>query len=79
MSTKAQLIERLASMPDDAVIAIPVLWTKEAAEDLWEYSSEDELTLTDEQWQEVVDRFEDADFYDEDALLDTIKEVLEEL
>ena len=79
MSTKAQLIERLASMPDDTVIAIPVLWSKAAAEDMWEYANEEELTLTDEQWAEVVDRFEDAEFYDEDALLDTIKEVLEEL
>ena len=78
MSTKTQLIERLSKMPDDAVIAVPVLWTKEAAEDQWEYMNEVELTLTPEQWQDVVDRYENAEFYDEEALLDTIKEVLEE-
>lgn len=78
MSTKAQLIERLAAMPDDAVIAVPVLWTKASAEDQWEYVHEDALTLTDDQWAEVVNRYEDADFYDEEALVDTIKEVLDE-
>lgn len=78
MATVAQLIENLSKMPADAVIAVPVLWTKEDAEDQWEYLSEEELTLTPEQWQEVVSRYETAEFYDEEAFIDTIKEVLEE-
>ena len=78
MSTKAQILKRLASLPDDAVIAVPSIWVKDSAEDLWEYQNDEALTLTDDQWSEIVHRFEDADFYDEEALLDTIREVLEE-
>ena len=78
MSTKAEIIKRLSTLPDDAVIAVPSIWVKDSAEDLWEYNNDEALTLTDDQWSEIVDRFENADFYDEEAMLDTIKEVLEE-
>lgn len=78
MSTKAQIIERLKSLPDDAVIAVPTIWVKSSAEDMYNYMQEEEIEFTDDQWSEIVHRFEDADFYDEEALLDTIREVLEE-
>lgn len=78
MSTKAQIIERLGSLPDDAVIAVPSIWVKESAEDLYEYANDKEITLTDEQWSEVVDRFENAEFYDDEAMIATIDEVLED-
>ena len=45
---------------------------------MYNYMQEEEIEFTDDQWREIVHRFEDADFYDEEALLDTIKEVLEE-
>lgn len=78
MSTKAQLIERLSKMSEDTIIAVPVLWTKDAAEDQWNYMRDEEIELTNEQWAEVVKRYETADFYDEEAMIDTIREVLGE-
>lgn len=77
MSTKAEIIERLSSLPDDAVIAVPSIWVKESAEDVYEYVNDTEITLTDTQWYEVVERFENAEFYDDEAMVATIDEVLE--
>lgn len=77
MSTKAEIIQRLGSLPDDAVIAVPSIWVKESAEDLYEYANDEELTLSDTQWKEVVERFENAEFYDDEAMIATIDEVLE--
>ena len=56
MSTKAQLLKRLETIPEDAIIAVPVLWTKASAEDAWEYMNDEALTLTDDQWEEVVNK-----------------------
>lgn len=78
MSTKAELIKRLETIPDDAVIAVPVLWTKESAENAWEYMNDEALTLTDDQWEEVANKYEGSEFYGDEDMLDTIREVLEE-
>ena len=78
MSTKAQLLKRLETIPEDAIIAVPVLWTKASAEDAWEYMNDEALTLTDDQWEEVVNKYEGAEFYGDEDLLATIDEVLEE-
>lgn len=78
MSTKAELIKRLETIPDDAVIAVPVLWTKESAENAWEYMNDEALTLTDDQWEEIANKYEGSEFYGDEDMLDTIREVLEE-
>lgn len=78
MSTKAQLLERLESIPEDAIIAVPVLWTKASAEDAWEYMNDEALTLTDDQWEEVVNKYEGSEFYGDEDLIETIREVLED-
>lgn len=78
MTTKAQLMGRIVHMHDSEVIAVPVLWTKAAAENLWEYAHDKELTLTKEQWESIVERYEHAEFYGDDAMLETIEEVLAE-
>lgn len=77
MSTKAEILKRLEDVADDQIIAVPVIRTKEIAEDLWEYSEDEEITLTQEQWAEVVKNFEDAEFYDDEALVETIRQVVE--
>jgi len=78
MSTKEQLLKRLESIPEDAIIAVPVLWTKESAEDAWEYMNDEALTLTDDQWEEVVNKYEGSEFYGDEDLIETIREVLED-
>ena len=78
MSTKKQLLKRLESIPEDAIIAVPVLWTKASAEDAWEYMNDEALTLTDDQWEEVVNKYEGSEFYGDEDLIETIREVLED-
>lgn len=78
MSTKAQIIERLDSLPADALIAVPAIWTKDSVEDLWEYANDKPLTLTDEQWADVIREFETGEDYDEEELLSVVDYVLSE-
>ena len=61
-----------------AIIAVPVLWTKASAEDAWEYMNDEALDLTNDQWEEVVNQYEGSEFYGDEDLLATIREVLEE-
>ena len=76
MSTKAEILKRLDDLSENQIIAVPVIRTKEIAEELWEYAEGTELTLTDEQWAEVVKNYENAEFYDDEALVETIREVI---
>lgn len=77
MSTKAQIISRLEDIGDDEVVAVPTIKTKADAEDLYEYANDEEITLTSEQWAEVVTNYEDAEDYSDEALVEVIREVLE--
>lgn len=77
MSTKAQIISRLEDIGDDDVIAVPTIKTKADAEDLYEYANDEEITLTSEQWAEVVTNYEDSEDYSDEALVEVIREVLE--
>lgn len=78
MSTKAEIIKRLSTLADDAVIAVPSIWVKESAEDLYEYTHDKEITLTDVQWLEIVNRYENSEFYGDEDMLATIEEVVGE-
>lgn len=60
MSTKAEILKRLEGMADDEIIAVPTIKTKADAEDLYEYSNDEEIELTQEQWAQVVSEYEDA-------------------
>lgn len=76
MSTKAEILKRLEGMADDEIIAVPTIKTKADAEDLYEYSNDEEIELTQEQWAQVVSEYEDAENYDDQALVEVIEEVL---
>jgi len=76
MSTKAEILKRLEGLADDEIIAVPTIKTKADAEDLYEYSNDEEIELTQEQWAQVVSEYEDAENYDDQALVEVIEEVL---
>ena len=78
MSTVAQVIEQLKHLKEDEFIAVPVIRTKAEAEDIYEYSEDKSIILTDDEWHDVVKAYEDAEFYDDEALVNTIKDVLGE-
>ena len=78
MSTVAQVMEQLKHLNENEVIAVPVIRTKAEAEDLYEYSEDKSIILTDDEWRNVVNSYEDAEFYDDEALVNTIKDVLGE-
>lgn len=77
MSTKAEILKRLEGLADDDIIAVPTIKTKADAEDLYEYANDEEITLTSEQWAEVVTNYEDAEDYSDESLVEVIREVLE--
>lgn len=77
MSTKAEILKRLAEMADDEIIAVPTIKTKADAEDLYEYAYDEEITLTSDQWAEVVKNYEDAEDYSDESLVEVVREVLE--
>lgn len=76
MSTKAQILERLKDVADDEIVAVPTIYTKSIAEDLWEYSEAEELELTQDQWIRVVEDFENCDYPDDEALVESIRTIL---
>jgi hypothetical protein len=78
MSTKAEILERLKDVADDEVVAVPTIWTKAIAEDVYEYSEGEVVELTVEQWAKVVADFETADFYGDEEMVESMKMVLEE-
>ena len=80
MTTKKFLIDVvLGDYPDDAIFAIPAIWTKADAEEAWEsgqYADDETLTLTNAQWEDVVDEFLEYDFHDEESMVEAINSVL---
>lgn len=76
MSTVAEIIDRLSKLDPTAIVAIPTIWDKETAIDVYEYANNETVSITDEQWAEIVSQFEDAEFYDESAMIEAIDEVL---
>ena len=76
MSTIAELIERLKQLDQNEVVAVPVIRTKAEAEDIYEYSEFESIILTDDEWRDVVNSYEDAEFYDDEALVIMIKDVV---
>ena len=78
MTTKADLIARLAELPDDAAVAVPTIWTKEIALDVYSFSADAEVELTDEQWAKVVEYYENGEYYGDEDMIDAINEVLKE-
>lgn len=77
MSTKAEVLARMADVADDEIVAVPTIWTKAIAEDVYEYAEGDAIELTKEQWAAVVEDYENAEFYDDEAMVESIKTVLE--
>ena len=78
MSTKADIIKRLAELGDNDIIAVPAIRTKAEAEDLYEYATSESITLSGEEWLDVVSKYEDAEFFDDEALVSAISEVIGE-
>lgn len=77
MSTKAEVLARMADVADDEIVAVPTVWTKSIAEDVYEYAEGEEIELTNEQWAAVVQDFENAEHPDDEQMVESIKFVLE--
>jgi hypothetical protein len=73
MSTKADILKRLAELGDNDIVAVPVIRTKAEAEDVYEYSENKSIILTDYEWRDVVADYENAEHYDDEALVESIK------
>ena len=76
MVTKVDVAKRLAELGDNEIIAVPVIRTKAEAEDLYEYAEDESIILTDYEWRDVVADYENADYYDDEALIQSIKTVI---
>ena len=77
MSTKVEVLERMKDVADDEVIAVPSIWTKVIAEEIYEYAEGEQIELTKEQWAKVVEDFENAEHPDDEQMVESIKFVLE--
>ena len=77
MSTKAEILERLKDVADNELIAVPTIWTKSIAEDVYEYATDEQVELTNEQWAAVIKDFEDAEYYGDEEMVESIKTVVE--
>jgi hypothetical protein len=77
MSTKAEILERLKDVADDELIAVPTIWTKPIAEDVYEYAEGEPVELSLEQWAAVIEDFESAEYYGDEEMVASIKIVLE--
>lgn len=77
MSTKTEVLARMADVADDEIVAVPSIWTKAIAEDIYEYATDEQIELTKEQWAKVVEDFENSDHPDDEQMVESIKFVLE--
>lgn len=77
MSTKAEVLERMGNISDDELVAVPSIWTKAIAEEIYEYATDEQIELTKEQWAKVVDDFENSEHPDDEQMVESIKFVLE--
>jgi len=77
MSTKAEILERLKDVADDELIAVPTIWTKPIAEDVYEYAEGEPVELSLEQWAAVIEDFESAEYYGDEEMVQSIKHILE--
>jgi hypothetical protein len=77
MSTKAEILERLKDVADDELIAVPTIWTKPIAEDVYEYAEDEPVELSLEQWAAVIEDFENAEYYGDEEMVQSIKHILE--
>jgi hypothetical protein len=77
MSTKAEILGRLADVADDELIAVPTIWTKSIAEDVYEYAEDEPVELSLEQWAAVIENFENAEYYGDEEMVQSIKHILE--
>jgi hypothetical protein len=76
MSTKAEVLARMADVADDEIVAVPTIYTRAIAEDLYAYAEGEEIEITTEQWAEIVEEFENCDHPDDEALVEAIGTVL---
>jgi hypothetical protein len=76
MSTKAEILKRMENVADDELVAVPTIYTREIAEDLWEYAESEELELTQDQWARIVEDFENCEYPDDEALIESIRTIL---
>lgn len=59
---KQQLLDILSDVGDNEEIAIPIIWTKTDAEQLFD------VALTDDEWADVVDTYTNGDYHDSEAM-----------
>lgn len=59
---KQQLLDILSEVGDNDEIAIPIIWTKTDAEQLFD------VALTDDEWTAVVDTYTNGDYHDSEAM-----------
>jgi len=76
MSTKADILKRLEGMADDEIIAVPTIKTKLDVEDIYSYMEHEDIEFTAKQWSDIVDEYENAESYDDEALVEIINYVL---
>lgn len=55
---KKELLQTLSEIGDNEEIAVPIIWTKHDAEQVFD------VVLTDSEWSNVVDNFVSGDDYD---------------
>ena len=82
MKTAKEFAEYFASFPPDEQIALPTWWEKATAVMLWNaeigvYNECEIVDLTDEEWGNVIDRYLNAEVYDQQAMYRSIADELE--
>lgn len=82
MKTAREIAEYFASFPPDELVALPTWWEKSTAVMLFngEIGVANDCAiddLTDEQWSNVIDRYLNAEVYDQIAMYRSIVDELE--
>ena len=82
MKTAREIAEYFASIPPTELVALPTWWEKPTAVMLFNgeigIPNDCEIDdLTDEQWSNVIDRFNNAEVYDQQAMYRSIVDELE--
>lgn len=82
MKTAREFAEYFASFPPNELVAVPTWWEKPTAVMLWNgeigvYNDCEIADLTDEQWSNIIDRYLNAEIYDQQAMYRAIADELE--
>jgi hypothetical protein len=77
VKTAKEIADYFLSLPAGELIALPIIWDKALAHEEFRIATGESVKMTDEQWSNVIDRYNNAEVYDNYAMFVSIADELD--